>query len=238
METVTCIIADDEPAARALLKGYVQQIPYLQCVGDFSNALEAFTFLQHNRVSLVFLDIQMPHLNGLSLATMLPAQGSHAVVFTTAYADFALQGFETGAVDYIMKPVSFDRFLRAVTKALRYLDVKIPVTTPPAHADAFTIKVNGQLQTLKTGNITHLQSFGNFLKVFHDGKMTLVTNTVKQAEQQLQPLGFVRCHRSYLVNSRHVTAVQGDVLILSGGLSLPIGYLYKREVEAALKPGS
>jgi len=232
MTNISCIVVDDEPAARSLLKGYIDQLEYLECVGDFSKAMDAFHFLQQQRVSLIFLDIPMPQLNGFELARIVSPQ--QAIIFITAFSDYALQGFDTGAIDYLVKPVSFERFLRAVTKAMRYLNIETPVASPAAKASGFTVKVNGQTHTLPTDDILYIQSFGNFLKIFHTGKMTLATDTIKRTEELLKPQGFVRCHRSYLVNAAHVKQVRPDTIVLSNETQLPIGYLYKREVESSL----
>lgn len=192
MTPVRCIIVDDEPAAHSLLRGYIDQLNYLTCAGDFSRAMDAFHFLQQQPVPLIFLDIQMPQLNGVALARMVSPR--QAIIFTTAYSDYALQGFDTGAIDYLVKPISFERFLRAVTKALRYLNIDTPVVPPSKMAGTFTVKVNGQHLTLSSADIQYIQSFGNFLKIFHGGKMTLATDTIKRAEELLKPQGNYSCH--------------------------------------------
>lgn len=231
MRAATFIIVDDEPTARVVLESHAATIDTLQGEGSFHDPVEAYLFLQKNPVDIIFLDINMPRLSGLELAKNIPA--TSALIFTTAYSEHALQGFDRGAIDYLVKPVSFERFLTAVSKALQFVGKNIGVIVDKRQYGFFLTKVNGLSKQIPVFDIYYVQSFGNFLKIYSKDKMMLATETIKSAEEKLNSEGFIRCHRSYLVNKEHIGDL-GEKIVLTNNVSIPIGYLYRREVERSL----
>ena len=223
---INVIIVDDEPAARQILEQYVSSMDQLHCCGSFHDPVRAFGFLLECKVDIVLLDINMPKLSGIELSKSLPP--NTAIIFTTAYSEHALAGFELGAIDYLVKPISLDRFLKAIWKASKFLGMGLE-TSPEISSKSFSLKIDGVNTPLATEDISHLQSFGNYLKVYQKGKVLLAVETLKNAEHVLKAFGFLRIHRSYLVNTSYIQAFQGK-LQLTNDTELPVGQLYRKDV--------
>ncbi len=228
MREITAIIVDDEKPARTLLEGYLAGLPAVKCLGSFHDPIKAFDFLCQNPVDLVLLDINMPKLSGLELSKNIAQQ--NAVIFTTAYSEFALEGFEHNAIDYLVKPISLERFLRAAKKAYQFLGL----SAIPVAQKGFTIRVDGLEKSIDTEDIYYIQSFGNYLKIFTKTGMILAQETLRQAEDKLKAEGFLRCHRSYLVNTAYIQSFE-DKLVLKDGQQLPVGSVFKRGIMDFMK---
>ncbi|HAY3544276.1 LytR/AlgR family response regulator transcription factor [Elizabethkingia anophelis] len=219
---INCIIVDDEPLAIKLLENHISKIENLCIVGTARNAMEAYRLLQEQTVDLMFLDIQMPDLDGIAFLKSLSQRPK--TIFTTAYREFALEGFELEAVDYILKPVTFERFFRSVERVLRN-DQKEEV------AEFIILKSEGLQRKVILADIVYLESQGNDVKVFLKDKTKFMTKaTMAEMEIYLSAKGFLRVHRSFMINTEYVTAFGYDEVVL-GIQSVPVGRSYKKAFD-------
>ncbi|MBV8325123.1 LytTR family DNA-binding domain-containing protein [Chryseobacterium sp.] len=221
---INCIIVDDEPLAATLLENHISKIDHLNLVGKAENALSAYSLLQQQNIDLMFLDIQMPHLNGIDFLKSLTQKPK--TIFTTAYRDFAIEGFELEAVDYILKPVTFERFFKSVERILR--------TVPDSKHDFIVIKTEGMHRKVFLSQIIYFESQGNDIKIVLSTKETLLTKTkMTDLQMILSSKGFVRIHRSFMINTNFITAFNHDEILL-GNHQIPIGRSYKQELDTYL----
>tara|TARA_R110002126_G_scaffold53875_9_gene145903 strand:- start:3634 stop:4302 length:669 start_codon:yes stop_codon:yes gene_type:complete len=217
-----CIVIDDEELARKLIESYIKKLDFLELMGSFENPLDALAVLKKETIAIVFLDIQMPQIKGTDFAKMIPV--STKVIFTTAYSDYAIEGFELSALDYLLKPISFERFLKAVQK------VK---TENKVINDFITVKSGYDLFKLNYNDITHVESDSEYV-VFHtNGKKIMSLQALKSLEKTLDPSQFIRVHRSFIVNKSKVTGLKGRDLILSN-LIIPVSDSYYEKVKLEL----
>ncbi len=214
MKTLRCLIVDDEPLARQGLQKYVQQIDLLQLVGSAKSAAQASGLLQREPVDLLFLDIEMPGLSGLDFLRTLP--NSPLVVFTTAYPQYALEGYEFKAVDYLLKPIAFERFLRAVNKVWQ---LRQPTGTNEPHH--IFVKTDQRLVKLRTQDIRWIEGQQNYVFIHTAQERLMVLSTMKNLLETLPEATLLRVHKSYAVAAQHVTAVEGNELLL-GEQRVPI----------------
>jgi DNA-binding LytR/AlgR family response regulator len=225
MKPITCIITDDEPMARKGLQGYVQKVAFLQLEGVCEDALQLHAALQQRPVDLLFLDIEMPYLSGIELLRSL--KDPPKVILTTAYENYALQGYELDVLDYLLKPISFERFLKAVNKAADYFSSR----QAPAPDYAF-FKVDGRLEKVVFSEVLFAEAMENYVALYV-GDRKLVTHATLKSVQGVLPAHFVQPHKSYLVNPAFVTAVEGGQLQVSG-YKVPLSKYQKEEVLASI----
>lgn len=230
-----CIIIDDEPLARELLEGYLQKIPDFELVASCPSAISASTILSKNKVDLMFLDIEMPLLKGTDFFKNLVHKPD--VIFTTAYRDYAVDGFELNALDYLLKPIFFERFFSAVQKFLKQQHVKENNRGATTQTDKgkylFVNKAKKQIKVVYE-HIVYVESFKDYIKIhLEDEDPLLVKERISAFEQRLDHR-FIRLHRSYIVNSERITAyTKNDVEI--GRMEIPIGNNYKDNLLPFLK---
>ncbi len=228
-----CIIVDDEPLAIEILESYVARIDHLQLVGTFRNALAAFTFLQQNQVDLIFLDIQMPKLSGIDFLKTL--KRAPKVIFTTAFRDYAIEGFELEVADYLLKPIPFERFLKAVAKVLPAAPAETPapvVTSAPADNYIY-FKVDKKMVKTRMSDILFIESIKDYVKVRTPDKEIITQQKISYLEESLPKRHFLRVHRSFMVNIERIDAYSAiDVEI--GKFHIPIGRNYKNDVMKLL----
>jgi DNA-binding LytR/AlgR family response regulator len=228
-----CIIVDDEPLAIEILESYVSKIDQLEIAGTFRNAVSAFAFLQQNTVDLIFLDIQMPKLSGIDFLRTL--KNPPKVILTTAFRDYALDGFELEVVDYLLKPIPFERFLKAVAKVLHQ---PAPATVTPkpdaAAADSFVyFKVDKKMIKTRMADILYIESIKDYVKVKTADKEIITQQKISYLEESLPRDLFLRIHRSFIVNVERIDAYSAtDVEI--GKHFVPIGRNYKNDVMKIL----
>lgn len=231
--SVKCIIVDDEPLAIEILESYVGKVDQLQLVSTFRNAVSAFTFLQQHPVDLIFLDIQMPKLSGIDFIKSL--KHPPKVIFTTAFRDYALQGFELEIVDYLLKPIPFERFLKAVAKVLHQPSNQ---TTPAPKQETVTdnyvyFKVDKKMIKTKMADVLYIESIKDYVKVKTQEKEIVTQQKISYLEESLPREQFLRIHRSFIVNLEKIDAYSAtDVEI--GKHSIPIGRNYKNDVMKIL----
>jgi len=219
-----CIAIDDEPLALDVIEDYAEKVPFLNMTGTFSNAIEAFEFLQDNEVDLIFLDIQMPHLNGVDFIRSL--NRVPMIIFTTAYQEYALEGFELNAVDYLIKPISLERFLKAANKARRLYNIE---ENEPAsyHLEHLMIKVEYSTINIRLKDILYVQGVKDYLKIVTDKKSYLTKNTMKNIENKLPSDRFLRVHKSYFISLEKIDAIERNRIII-GKDRIPVGDNYKK----------
>jgi DNA-binding LytR/AlgR family response regulator len=218
---ISCIIIDDEPLARKGLAGYVEKIPFLELIAVCEDAIQLNTKLQSCEPDLLFLDIEMPYLTGIEFLKTQP--NPPKVILTTAYESYALQSFELDVLDYLLKPVSFDRFFKASNKAAEYFRSR--KTSAPEH---FFIKVDGRLEKVLFNNIVFVEAVENYVAVYTTTKKLLTHATLKSVQQSL-PDHFIQTHKSYLVNSMHISSVEGNMLRCLS-FEVPVSKYMKEEV--------
>ncbi|MUH35697.1 DNA-binding response regulator [Zobellia amurskyensis] len=228
MEPIKCIVVDDEELARGLLKAYIERLDFLTLVAEVANPLEALNIMKSERVDLLFLDIQMPEIKGTDLAKLVPEHTQ--VIFTTAYSEYALEGFELSALDYLLKPISFERFLSAVNKAKPNKEVN---EKEKDSADSITVKSGYDLHKLKYDDILYIESDSEYVN-FHLGDKKLMSlQSLKKLLELLPADQFMRVHRSYIVNRQKVTALKGrDIYI--GDKEIPVSAQYFDTVKEEL----
>ncbi len=234
-----CVAVDDEKLVRDLLEDNIRKVPYLQLVASCRNALEAVDVLQRESIDLIFLDIQMPGLNGLQFLRSLPHPP--LAILVTAYDQYALEGFELDVVDYLLKPYAFDRFLKACNRALeRQQSRQGGMRTYASNADDFFfINVEYVQVKINFADIRYVEGLKDYLKIHlvSSSKPVLTRMTMKSMEQRLASVPFIRTHKSFLVSIPHVTAVKRDTIYL-GEKEIPIGDAYRGEVERIVRPST
>jgi len=223
MNRINCIVVDDEELARALLITYIQKLDYLNLVGEAENPLEALQLMKEHEVDVLFLDIQMPEIKGTDFAKMVDSNTK--IIFTTAYSQYALEGYELNAVDYLLKPITFERFVTAVNKVK---PGKIIEKT-----DTITIKSGYDLHKVKYEDILYVVSDSEYV-TFHLGDKKIISNQrLKALEQELPSSMFMRVHRSYIINKNSVTGLKGRDLLLSDVI-IPVSDSYYDQVKEEL----
>jgi len=233
-ENIKCLIVDDEPLAIDILKGYLGQVPQLELVGTCQNAIEAFQVLQREKIDLLFLDIEMPELSGMELAKSLPSTPS--IIFTTAYRDYAIESYELDIVDYLLKPISFNRFFKAISKYIRLnQEISIIQEEPKEKSKGGSIYVYADKKNHKVyfDDILYVESIKDYVRVHTPEKNIITKDTITHYEKLL-PTDFLRVHRSFIINKSKITAfTTHDIEI--GEKEIPIGVSYKKSVVGQLK---
>lgn len=228
MEKLNCVIIDDEPLARDVVQSFVKAIPFLNVLATFEDPVDALLFVKDQPVDIVFSDIEMPKMNGLELVRALG--NSMVVIFITAYRDFALDGFETGATDYLVKPVRFDRFLKAVNKAKEYLDLKRSSALQQTNNDRIFIKSEGKLIKILLEEILYVEAQGDYLKIVISSGIYSTQATLKSMEEILSLPKFFRIQRSFILNLEAVSSVNGNMVELINGKTISVALNKKEEL--------
>lgn len=222
---IRCLIADDELIAHQILEQYIVQTPGLVLVAKCRNALEAFAKLKEHAIDLMFLDIEMPLVNGIAFLKTLPQPPK--VIFTTAYAEYALEGYELNVVDYLLKPFSYERFVKAVDK------VKQPIDIPVQNDDTYVvIKEKEGLLKIPHNEILYIEASGDYMKIVTHAKSYLTHITMKKLEELLPAGQFVRTHKSYIVALKQIRLLKTDGLVLMNNITVPVSNSYREEVLA------
>ncbi|MBK9401622.1 MAG: response regulator transcription factor [Bacteroidetes bacterium] len=231
MSKLKCIIVDDEPLAQEVLERYLENIRELELVTKCNNALEAFEVLNHENIDLMFLDISMPVISGIDFLRSL--RKSPAVIITTAHPDFALQGYELDVVDYLVKPVSLERFMKAVNKALDRVKQHAP-SERSNKADFMFVKSDQKLIRINFSDISYIEGMKDYVKIFTKEKMIVTLHTMKFFESSLPSDGFIRVHKSYIVNASAIKSIAGNELELQQA-RIPIGSSYKDQLMRSIQ---
>ncbi|WP_057938239.1 LytR/AlgR family response regulator transcription factor [Algoriphagus resistens] len=218
---IRCAIIDDEPLSRDVLRQFISDHPDLILSGEYKDALESMAGIETDLVDLLFLDINLPKVSGINFYKTLANRPQ--VIFTTAYPEFALEGFELNAVDYLMKPIPFDRFLQAIQKVKERLKVH---HEPPEH---IMLKVDKKLYRTAFEDILFFEAFGDYAKVYLENQVLIITTTMKKMEAELPKELFVRTHKSFIINTSKVEFIEGNQAKIGNKL-IPIGMRYRESL--------
>jgi len=224
---LTCIIIDDEPDAQKILQMYCDKCGFLTVKGICSDAMEALNLLKETDVDFIFLDIEMPEVDGISFMRLV--KDTTKVIFTTAYSQYAIQGYEFNVVDYLLKPIAFDRFLKAIHKLVpqQFQEIKPKM-----------IEINQIHKPVDPLSIFLVESVGNYVKIIFSTSNNLIHSTLKDICCLLEPYGFIRCHKRYIVNRNYILKVANDKVLLSNNKEIPIGISYRQQVRMVLNSSS
>jgi DNA-binding LytR/AlgR family response regulator len=225
MKKIRCIIVDDEPVARKIIREFVEQIPFLELAGEFENAFKAETFLAQSKVDLVFLDIEMPKLSGLEW--LKRSAVNPMVILTTAFPEYALEGYELDIIDYLLKPIAFSRFLKAVHKAKDYATL-MDGSAQQAPSWLF-VRSERRIERIELNDILYVESMGNYVNIYTENKKIIAYLTLKSLESQLPAREFIKIHQSYLVDFSRISAIEGNMVNIKNK-SLPISRNYRESV--------
>jgi len=228
---INCLVVDDEPIAREGIMEYIRQIDYLNPVEQCKSAMEAAGILQKTKIDLILMDIQMPKLTGIEFVKALAAPP--LIIFTTAYSEYALEGFELDVVDYLLKPISFPRFLKAVEKAQNYMHARN--TDLSITQDFFFIKCNGKIEKIVMADVVYIEAMANYVIIHTKQKKYITYLTFSGIEEQLPTQLFVRIHKSYLVAISAIQTIDGNEVI-TGTMRLPMSKNYRNDVMDRIEP--
>ncbi|MEI7581177.1 LytTR family DNA-binding domain-containing protein [Runella sp.] len=232
--TLTCVVVEDEPLARNLMEQYILKVSHLQLVKSFSNPLAALDFLRNNSVDILFSDIQMPEITGISLLKILPKKP--LVILTTAYSEYALEGYELDVVDYLLKPITLERFLKAVERATQRFTplstISLPETAFPAEPSpqSIFVKDGTKLVKIRLNEILYIEGLKDYVSIYTKDKKVVTLQTLKSLEVQLIPHQFIRVHHSYIVSFEAIDAIEKEKIQI-GKVWIPISDTYRKSFK-------
>jgi two-component system, LytTR family, response regulator len=230
--SISCLIVDDEPLARNLLSDYVRKIPSLELKGTCEGPLQALEFLKTAPVDLLFLDIQMPEITGIGLMKVLPKKPM--VIFTTAYSEYALDGYELDVVDYLLKPISFERFLKAVNKVQARITTTQPAAAQPTADDFIFVKDGTKLVKIMINDILYVEGLKDYVTIHTKTQKVVSLQRLKSLEEQLPASLFARIHNSFIVSLRAITSIHKNEVEI-GATFLPVGETFKKSFKEAIE---
>ncbi len=230
---ISCLIVDDEPIAREVIETHLKSISNIKIIGSCQSAIEAFGYIRNHSIDLVFLDINMPEISGISFAKSI--NKNIKIIFTTAYRDYAVEGFELQAVDYLLKPISFDRLLKAINN---YYDIYSKQKNTPLEKsnsnDFMFVRANRRMIKIDFDAVIYIESYSDYIKI-HLEKQTIVTReTISAVEAKLPVKNFMRIHRSYIISIKNITSFTNEEIVINN-TSFPISRSYKQEVLKILE---
>ena len=236
MNTLNALIIDDAPLAHKVILKYAEDVPFLNIVGQVYQATDAYALLQQHSIDLLFLDIQMPKLKGLDFLRTLDRKP--LVIITSAYEEYALEGYELQVCDYLLKPFRFERFLKAVHQAQKRSQPASPIsplpTMPPAEEapDQLFLKVDKRFLQINLRDIICLESYGNYVKVWTGDNFLLTPRTLTSFEEELPSEQFARVHKSFILQKTRINYLEGNQIFMTNGMTVPIGKSYRSTVKA------
>ncbi|BDD11470.1 DNA-binding response regulator (plasmid) [Fulvitalea axinellae] len=224
---LNCLIVDDESLARRVIKRFLDDVPFLTLVGECKNAIEASQAIRENDIDLIFLDINMPKLSGLDFLKTLP--NPPMAIVTTAYREYALEGYELDVVDYITKPIAFDRFLKAVNKAQKRKEETMPPQSveKDTASNFFFVKTDKKLQKINADDILYIEGFGEYVKIHTEKECVITYLALKSLEESLSPSIFVRVHKSFIISIPKINNVEANIIRIQQH-RIPVGQGYKK----------
>lgn len=222
-----CAIVDDEPLALGLLKSYALKTPTLELVGEYSSAVQAMNDMQGKQVDLLFLDIQMPELSGLEFSKMVDPRTR--IVFTTAFQQYAIDGYKVSALDYLLKPISYADFLGAVNKAVQWFEL---LAQPREEKKSIFVKSEYKLIQIELADILYVEGLKDYVRIYEEGepKPVMTLMTMKAIEDMLPPSRFLRVHRSFIVQKDKIRVIDHNRIVF-GKTYIPIGDSYKQQFQ-------
>lgn len=232
---IRCIIIDDEPIAVDYLKSYVENMPQLELVATYNRAADSFETITNENIELIFLDIRMPELNGLDFIRTL--QIKPEIILTTAYSEYALEGFNLNVTDYLLKPISFERFAQAINKVASKKSAGIEITGKSFKKEFLFLKSGYKSVKVNFNDITHVEGMKEYVLFYTtDGSKYIKNERMKNVEEMLISHNFIRVHKSYLVSLTHIKAFYGNTLEVADK-EVPVGRVYKEDLKRYLECG-
>ncbi|WP_299888256.1 LytTR family DNA-binding domain-containing protein [uncultured Lacinutrix sp.] len=232
-KSISCIIVDDELIAREIIATHLSKIKNIEIIQSCSNAIEAFNCISNNTIDLVFLDINMPEISGIAFAKSI--NKDIKVIFTTAYRDYAVEGFELQAVDYLLKPIAFERLLKAVNAYFDVYKSKDQVSNKTeASVDFMFVRSDRRMLKIDFSSIIYVESYSDYIKIHLPNKTIVTRETISAIEAKLPKQQFIRIHRSYIISLKHITAFTNEHITINT-IALPISRSYKKEVLKLLE---
>lgn len=232
---VNCIIVDDEPVAREILESHLRKVDAVNVIATCKNAIEAFNQINSNQIDLIFLDINMPEISGLSFAKSI--NKNIKVIFTTAYREYAIDGFNLQAVDYLLKPISFERLLQAVNKYIGESNVEVvnsSLEIQQEKVDFIFVRADRKMMKINFSEINYIESFSDYLKFHLDDKIIVTRETITSIEAKLPKTNFLRIHRSFIVCIAKINSFTNEFIEVNKK-ALPISRSYKKDVLTKLE---
>ncbi len=229
---IKCIAIDDEPLAVKKLASYIEKIPFLELVAECRSAFEAISVIKNKSIQLIFIDINMPDLNGMEFVKSL-ADKPH-IVFTTAYSEFAQEAFQVDAVDYLLKPISFTNFLKAANKVKNLIELTANKQTEitEATSEHLFVKSEYKIVRIELDEIKYIESQHEYIKLHSINSKPLMTQlSLKSIEEQLPPDRFMRVHRSYIVNLKKISVIERNKIVFDGKIYIPISEQYRENFQ-------
>lgn len=230
---ITCIIVDDEPEARDIIAAHLSKISRIEVVAICNNALDAFNCINQHEIDLIFLDINMPEISGISFAKSINKNSK--VIFTTAYREYAVEGFDLQAVDYLLKPISFERILKAVNN---YFDIHHKEEVLPSQEsitnDFIFVRSDRRMKKINLSDIIFIESYSDYLKIYEVSETIITRENISTIEAKLPPNQFIRTHRSFIISISKIDSYSNEEIILNQK-SIPISRSYKTEVLRRLE---
>lgn len=232
MPMIRCLVVDDEPLALHIVEDYISKVPFLKLVKSTTNPIEALTLVQQGEIDLVFLDVQMPELTGIQFLKI--ANGKAKVILTTAYPEYALEGYELDVVDYLLKPIAFDRFFKSVQKAQGIIQPSVkPVTSPePAQqqndflSDFIFVKSEHKIQKVYLRDILFIEGLKDYISIFTPAERIITLQNMKKMEDALPEKHFIRVHKSYIVSLNKIDSIERSRIWI-GEKIIPVGDTYR-----------
>jgi len=224
---LNCLVVDDEQLARELLAEYISKVPFLELKGLVKNPVEVAEILEQETIDIIFLDIQMPDITGIDLLKTLTHKP--VVIFTTAYSEYALEGYELDVLDYLVKPFSFERFLKAVNKATEIIKLKQGSGHSISDQEYITINADHKIYRVKLDDILYIEGLREYISYYTSGKRIITLASLKNLEETLPADKFLRVHKSYIVPVNKVVAIEGNMLDI-GVKKIPVGRSYREKV--------
>jgi len=222
---IKCLIVDDEELAQSVIENYISTIPTLKLVGKCDNAMEAISFLHNNKVDLLFLDLNMPELSGLDMLKTL--SNPPDVILTTAYSEYALESYEYGVIDYLLKPIKLERFIKAVNKVVERFDIAEEESSlKDKNIQSIFIKEDQVTFQVNLNDIMFVEAYGNYLKIHCKEKVYVTRVTMNEMEKKLTEEKFMRVHKSFIVSLDKIIKISGNRVIISDQ-EIPVGERYK-----------
>lgn len=233
---IRCLIVDDEQYARKLLADYVTKLPELDLIAQCRNSMEAMSVLNNETIDLMFLDIQMPDLTGIDLLKSLPSKP--LVIFTTAYSEYAVEGYQLDVIDYMVKPIAFDRFVQGVNKAVERMKLKARAESLTLSREVKTdefinLKADYKIYKVRINDILYIEGLREYVSFYTSERRYIVLESLKNLEARLSSEQFMRVHKSYIVNTLKIDSLHGNTIEI-GKKEIPIGMSYSAEVKEKL----
>ncbi|AMJ66285.1 LytR/AlgR family response regulator transcription factor [Hymenobacter sp. PAMC 26628] len=238
-QRLTCVLIDDEPLAQELLQKYLGRLGSVALLATFDNAVEALVRVEKLRPDLILLDVNMPEMNGLEFLNTF-TRWRPAIIFTTAYSEYAVQGFEHDAVDFLLKPITFERFARAIGKARQQLapaGAPEPPLGPPERQRLLLIKENKKFRRVSVDDVLFVEGMKDYLKIYTKAEVVVAHMTMTKMATLLDPADFLRVNRSYLVQKTAIKAIHGNTIEIVNGMEVPVGINYRETIRQMTEKG-